>query len=92
MFFYLISYDIPDTKRRTKISNLLLGYGHRVQMSVFEVWLDTRGKRELLKQLKAITKTEEDSVRLYHLCKLCQKRVEVIGLGQPPVAPGAIVI
>jgi CRISPR-associated protein Cas2 len=36
--FYLISYDIPNDKRRLKIAHLLEGYGARVQYSVFEVW------------------------------------------------------
>ena len=35
MFLYVISYDIPDDKRRKKIADLLEGYGQRVQYSVF---------------------------------------------------------
>ncbi|MFN7384131.1 MAG: CRISPR-associated endonuclease Cas2, partial [Dolichospermum sp.] len=30
MFLYVISYDIPDDKRRQKIADLLEGYGQRV--------------------------------------------------------------
>ena len=34
--FYIIAYDIPCNQRRKKISDLLEGYGRRVQYSVFE--------------------------------------------------------
>ncbi|MBD2045501.1 CRISPR-associated endonuclease Cas2 [Coleofasciculus sp. FACHB-64] len=33
MLFYVVTYDIPCDKRRRKISNLLEGYGRRVQYS-----------------------------------------------------------
>ena len=36
---YLITYDIEDDKRRKKISDLLEGYGVRVNYSVFEFYL-----------------------------------------------------
>jgi len=32
----LSGYDIPSDKRRKKVSDLLEGYGQRVQYSVFE--------------------------------------------------------
>ena len=38
--FYLVSYDIPDTKRRTKLAKTLEDFGDRVQYSVFECILD----------------------------------------------------
>ncbi len=33
---FLISYDIPDDRRRTKLAHFLLDYGDRVHYSVFE--------------------------------------------------------
>lgn len=50
--FYLISYDIPNDKRRTKIMHLLEGYGERVQYSVFEVWLTESELEKLRQQLE----------------------------------------
>jgi CRISPR-associated protein Cas2 len=35
----LVTYDISDNKRRTKLATFLEGYGRRVQKSVFECWL-----------------------------------------------------
>lgn len=45
---YLISYDIPDGRRRTQIADILLSYGYRVQESVFAV--EARGARYLKMQ------------------------------------------
>ena len=39
MLFYVVVYDIPNDKRRKKVSDLLEGYGQRVQYSVFECTL-----------------------------------------------------
>ncbi|MBV9707207.1 MAG: CRISPR-associated endonuclease Cas2, partial [Chloroflexi bacterium] len=36
---YVIAYDIPDDKRRTKIHKLLLGFGVWTQFSLFECFL-----------------------------------------------------
>src|SRR5660397_27260 len=32
---YLIAYDMPDDRRRTRLANRLLSYGDRLQFSVF---------------------------------------------------------
>jgi CRISPR-associated protein Cas2 len=92
MDFYLVSYDILDDKRRTKVASLLQDYGQRVQLSVFEVWLDNALQQELLDKLRQRIKLEEDSVRLYGLCAACQKKVITLGQGGPPEAPGVIII
>ena len=39
---YAVAYDIPDDTRRVKLANLLKSYGERVQLSVFECYLDER--------------------------------------------------
>jgi CRISPR-associated protein Cas2 len=38
--FYLVSYDIPDDKKRTRMAKTLRDFGERVQLSVFECILD----------------------------------------------------
>lgn len=92
MDFYLVSYDIPDDKRRTRVARLLEGYGQRVQFSVFEVWLDDTLRRELLAGLNQRIDPDQDSVRLYWLCAACQKKVITLGQGTPPEAPGVIIV
>ena len=92
MDFFLITYDIPDDKRRTKTASLLQDYGERVQFSVFEVWLDEAMQRDLMSRLKKIIDDEEDSVRLYQLCASCQKQVMALGQGRLPEPPGVVII
>jgi len=36
---YVIAYDIPDDRRRTKVHKILLGYGTWTQYSLFECFL-----------------------------------------------------
>ena len=42
MLLYVVTYDIPSNKRRKKVSDLLEGYGRRVQYSVFECLLSAK--------------------------------------------------
>ena len=92
MDFYLVSYDIPDDRRRTKVADLLQDYGQRVQFSVFEVWLDDRMRDDLLARLQKAIAPDEDSVRLYRLCAACHKKVITLGLGAVSQPPTTIII
>ncbi|MGL5804165.1 MAG: CRISPR-associated endonuclease Cas2 [Xenococcaceae cyanobacterium] len=78
--FIVISYDIPDDKRRTKIHKMLKSYGQWMQYSVFEcVDLTETQYAKLRSRLNKLIKSEEDSIRFYFLCGCCQKKVERIG-------------
>ena len=46
---YVISYDIAGDKLRNKIAKVLLGYGRRVQYSVFECRISQKRFEELYK-------------------------------------------
>ncbi|MCM8822698.1 MAG: CRISPR-associated endonuclease Cas2 [Candidatus Omnitrophica bacterium] len=80
--FFIISYDIPDDKRRNKVSQTLENYGTRVQYSVFECIIEKEMFEELKDRLKGIIKLEEDSVRFYQLCETCLRKVEISGIGE----------
>ena|SRR5436309_671165 len=81
---YVIAYDIPDDRRRTKIHKLLLGFGKWTQYSLFECFL-TRKQRVLLRsKLAEHLVDKQDSVRFYPLCANCVERVETVG-GPPPI-------
>jgi len=86
MLLYLITYDIPCDKRRKKVSDLLEGYGQRVQYSVFECVLTTDKYNELRQRLQQRIKPSEDSVRLYPLSRHTLHQVEVFG-GVPVLSP-----
>ena len=62
---YVISYDIPDDRRRLRVAKLLKSYGERVQYSVFECWLEAREVVWLAKELGKRIDANDDSVRIY---------------------------
>jgi CRISPR-associated protein Cas2 len=80
--FYVVSYDISDTPRRTKIANILEDFGDRVQYSVFECLLEPNLLEEMVGRLGKVVKADEDSVRVYALCGNCEKLIEVMGQGE----------
>ncbi|MBE9233284.1 CRISPR-associated endonuclease Cas2 [Cuspidothrix issatschenkoi LEGE 03284] len=92
MLFYIIVYDIPCDKRRQKISELLEGYGKRVQYSVFECLLNQSQYTELKKRLHKQINSSEDSIRFYPLSKHTFNQIET--WGEPPITeiPGSIII
>ena len=83
MTCYVIAYDIPNDKRRTKIHKVLLGFGKWTQYSLFE-W-NLRRKDLILLQAKLAEHLviKEDSVRLYPLCANCVSKVETVGGSLP---------
>ena len=80
--FYIISYDISDDKRRQKIAKILLDFGNRVQYSVFEAILTNELLKKMVSRLRRVTSEEEDSIRIYQLCKECKKSIKILGAGQ----------
>jgi CRISPR-associated protein Cas2 len=90
--FYLITYDIPNDKRRLKIAKRLEALGDRVQYSVFEAWLTPKELQSLEKQVAKIIDEKEDSVRFYVLCEACQKKVRVHGRGEVTEPPGVVIL
>src|SRR5258708_33002665 len=80
---YIIAYDIPDDRRRTKVHKVLTGFGTWTQYSLFECFL-TRKELVLLKsKLAKHIEDSQDSVRFYPLCAACLEKVETVG-GHPP--------
>ncbi|OPY72518.1 MAG: CRISPR-associated endoribonuclease Cas2 [Syntrophorhabdus sp. PtaU1.Bin002] len=79
--FYVISYDIPDDRKRDRIAKILLDFGTRVQYSVFECIMDDETVETLTARLADIV-SDEDSVRLYALCAKCYGVVRVMGSGK----------
>ena len=80
--FYIISYDIPDDQRRTKVAKTLLDFGDRVQYSVFEARLDKKLLDKLVCKLIKIIKESEGSIRIYPLCAACETGICVLGQGE----------
>lgn len=79
--FYLVAYDITDTKRRNRVSHILEGYGVRVQFSVFECMLKNSIFEEMMEKLSETLNKTEDSLRIYRICEACKNNIEIKGLG-----------
>jgi CRISPR-associated protein Cas2 len=64
----LLTYDISNTKYRTKVATLLESYGYRVNFSVFELDITKPKLNILLKKLQPFI-AKEDSLRVYYFSK-----------------------
>lgn len=78
--FIVVSYDIPDDRRRTKVTKTLKGFGQHVQYSVFECRLESKDLLELRRRLIRLV-IREDSVRFYFIGQEDIQRIEVLGHG-----------
>ena len=90
--FYVISYDIPDDRRRNQLAKVLKGFGTRVQYSVFEAHLNRRQFDALKQAVDRLLEPSEDSVRYYALCSACADRIEVPAVGEVTSDPQTIVV
>lgn len=92
MLLYIVTYDIGCNRRRVKVSDLLEGYGRRVQLSVFECLLEVKKYEELKRRLRKCVRLPEDSVRFYPVSGHTLGQVEIWG-GVPLIErSGSIVI
>jgi len=76
-----VAYDIPDDRRRTKLAEHLENFGRRVQLSVFECLLEEKQLERMKAGIARLVDGDEDTVRIYRLCALCEERVEIVGRG-----------
>ncbi len=81
--FYVIAYDIPDDRRRTKVHKILSGFGTWTQYSLFECFLSKKELVQLKAKLAKHLEDTQDSIRFYPLCVNCVEKVETVG-GEPP--------
>lgn len=79
--FYVVSYDIPDDRKRDHVAKTLLDFGARVQFSVFECIMDEDALNTLKTRLGRIV-SDEDSIRIYPLCAKCERTTRVLGTGK----------
>ncbi|WP_445612496.1 CRISPR-associated endonuclease Cas2 [Geobacillus sp. YF-1] len=76
--YYLVCYDIEDTKKRNKLAKWLLNYGIRVQKSVFEAYLTAAEAMEMMEGARPWI-GEGDSLRVYELTVESYENKQVIG-------------
>jgi CRISPR-associated protein Cas2 len=83
----VVVYDIPDDKRRVRLSNFLEGHGRRIQWSVFECFISLDEMRQLHEKVKKLVKAEEDNVRFYWIPTEAASAVLTIGSSKPEEPP-----
>jgi CRISPR-associated protein Cas2 len=76
--YYLICYDISESKKRTKLANKLKDFGVRVQKSVFEAYLTEDRCKEMVELVSPFA-TENDSIRIYPLTQSSYKSKKMFG-------------
>ena len=67
---YLISYDVGDDKRRTRVFGLLRGNGDHAQFSVFLCQLSRTELARLRADLQPVLHADEDQVLILDLGKV----------------------
>lgn len=92
---FVIAYDIPDDRRRTKVATVLEGYGDRLQYSVFVVTARTAKIVRLRGELKKHVVTKEDSIAIFdmgiHATKRIKRLVTFIGIKREISPPDILV-
>lgn len=90
--FYVVAYDMPNTKRRTRLMKALKGFGIHTQFSVFECDLNDHEYERMMAAINGIINRSEDAVKVYGLCARCLRGADVVGRGSLAVEPDCIVI
>jgi len=81
--FYIVTYDITDDQRRTKVAKILEDFGDRVQYSVFEMELDRSEQlNEMRGRLEGVIDPQADGVRIYFVCQGCRTKITILGQGE----------
>ncbi len=80
----LITYDVETVseggkKRLRKVAKLCTDYGQRVQNSVFECSINPAQLVVIKNKLSKIIDLEHDSIRIYHMGKNWERKVESLG-------------
>jgi CRISPR-associated protein Cas2 len=89
---YIVTYDIVDDRRRTRLAKALKDFGNRVQYSVFECLMGTKELNEMKERITHLTDHAEDSVRIYCLCGECEGKVDIIGTGARTEDPDVYIL
>ena len=91
---YLVSYDVSDDKRRTRIFKTLHGFGDHAQYSVFFCELSDHELVRLRTKLRSAIHHKEDQVLIVDLgtnTRPLEEGIEVLGRGYQPATRVVVV-
>jgi CRISPR-associated protein Cas2 len=80
---YVVAYDIPDDRRRTRIHKTLKGFGQWTEFSLFECFLTKKELLQMRAKLNEHLDARQDKVRIYMICENCLPKIETVGLAEP---------
>lgn len=91
---YVVTYDIGDDKRWRKVFKLMHGYGHWLQLSVFQCRLTARRRAEMARRLEELINNNADHVLILDLgaADKVEPHVESLGKTFETVKRAAVVI
>lgn len=72
--WYIVSYDVREPKRLRRTAKKLLGFGSRIQYSLFRCRLTTEDLGRLNWELSKIL-DDEDSLLIIEICNHCAERI-----------------
>ena len=75
----VIAYDISDPRRLRRVAKVCEAFGARVQLSVFECWLDGDRFDQLVASLREVISPSQDQIVLYTLDAQAAKRRTSLG-------------
>jgi CRISPR-associated protein Cas2 len=81
--FYVVAYDIPNDRRRTKVHKVLKGFGTWTEFSLFECFLTKKEYIQMKDKLQKLLNEQEDRVRIYMICDTCLAKIETVGIAEP---------
>lgn len=92
--FYIVAYDISNSKRWRKVYKTMKGYGAWLQLSVFQCRLDKIKYLRMESQLKEIVNHDEDHVIIVDIgpAQSIKPRVRSIGKAFEPVRCQSIIV
>lgn len=92
--FYIVAYDISNSKRWRKVYKTMKGYGAWLQLSVFQCRLDKIKYLKMESQLKEIVNHAEDHIIIVDIgpAQSIKPRVRSIGKAFEPVRCQSIIV
>ena len=84
---YIVAYDISDPKRWRQVFKTMKGYGHWLQLSVFQCRLTARRRAEMTARLEDLIQQTEDHVLILDLGLAARVDPHVESLGKSYKVP-----
>ena len=89
---YLIAYDISNNTDRTRAHRFLLGWGRKIQKSLFECDLNPNEISQVANRLHNIINPETDRLHIYRHCADCCVHTTILGSSIESALPKMVII